>query len=581
MLDSRAMSGTDAKKRWARLSATAAVLLAVAQLALLATTAWDKLDTKDEPHYLAGAVQLWMDPGTRFGCDAPALPKWGFALPLRLLDPRLFDPSSGSGRDPLWSRPPEIARRNLLAARSVTILVTVLGGLFLWLTARRFGAGVALVTHALWCLSPAVLAQGCLATLDGWVSGLLCVAAWGAVRAYERPSPWRLLTLGVALALAAACKAPALGFVPIAVGLAAWSAVRAARDDRTSVRRAPIMTLLLIGAAFGVTLAAVYGLRIGTLDVGDPCGRSTQPVGPVFGPLPCVPWLASLVVQWQHGQGGHLGYLFGQPSGRGWWWFYLAALALKTTLGSQALALLRAAAWIKRWPDRRSLMIDAVILAYPAVLITVMSLGSAQNGLRYILPAFPFLMLAGGRALPDLSRAFGRAGVTAGALALTLGLVEMLSVHPHHLMFFNAWAGGPRGGPRYLINGDDWGQDQRRVAEWQRLNRPGRFFYTQYTDNPRHWGIAFETPPCEPRQGFYALQAVEVHRPKRLAPGCLDWLTVEEPDARWGYSVYFYAVNRARLEQLKRERGSVRPFWESAGTKPSPETEGEADSDAR
>jgi hypothetical protein len=33
-------------------------------------------------------------------------------------------------------------------------------------------------------------------------------------------------------------------------------------------------------------------------------------------------------------------------------------------------------------------------------------------------------------------------------------------------MFFNRWSGGPEVRPRYLILGDDWGQDQRRLGEW-------------------------------------------------------------------------------------------------------------------
>lgn len=563
MLDSRAMTTPPEQSRRGWWTVAAAVL-ALAQTVLLVTTALDKLDTMDEPHYLAGAVQLWWDPGSVETCDAPALAKWGFALPLRLLEPEMFDPGAPSGRHPLWSRPPDVARRNLLAARGATILVTVVGGLFLWLAARRFGPQVALLAHALWCFSPAVLAQGSLAALDAWLTSLLCVAGWATFRVAERPSIARLSTLGFTLALAAAAKAPGLGFLPVAVCVAWWSTVRHA-GGRRAAAKGILVAATVVSLVFLSTLAGVYGFRLGTLDIGDPCGLADTPVGPTLGPVPFAPWLASLVVQTQHGRGGHYSYLFGETSGTGWWWFYLAALALKTTLAAQALAILRLAAWLKRPPNRSVLAIDAAILVYPMLVIAVMSLGNTQNGLRYILPAFPFLMLVGARALPDLRAAFGRKGVAVASAVLLVGMLEMLSVHPHHLMFFNFWAGGPKGGPRYLINGDDWGQDQRRVALWQRENRPGRFFYTRYTVNPSHWGITFEAPPCEPKQGFYALHAVEVHRPKRIPAGCLDWLTVDEPDARFGYSIYFYVVNGERAAQL-RQPATKKPFWSSAGT---------------
>ncbi len=248
----------------------------------------------------------------------------------------------------------------------------------------------------------------------------------------------------------------------------------------------------------------------------------------------------------------------------GWWWFYLAALALKTTLGAQGLVLLRLAAAWRRPPTRREWTLDLVLLALPLLLLVVMSAGRAQNGIKYLLPAFPLAIVWCARVWPLAVAAFGRAGLLAATVCLAAGAVESLRVHPHHLMFFNLWAGGPEGGPRYLIHGDDWGQDQRRLAAWQRQERPWRLFYTYYAGQPLHWGVSYEPPPCTPRPGYYALHAVEVHRPRRIAPGCLDWLTVEEPDERLGYSIYLYLVTRARIARLVAERDHVRPFWTSA-----------------
>jgi hypothetical protein len=307
----------------------------------------------------------------------------------------------------------------------------------------------------------------------------------------------------------------------------------------------------------------LYLFQAGSFDSARLCGRVTELRGQIYGPLPFSPWIEGLVLQVLHGSRGHLSYLFGESSGTGWWWFYLAALAFKTTLGAQALALLTLAAWGVARPPRREAGIDAALLAFPIVLFTAMSLGNAQNGVRYVLPAFPFLMALGGRGAAYARRAWGRRGATAAVVALCLGAVESLALHPHHLMFFNLWAGGPEGGPRYLIHGDDWGQDQRRLAAWQAETRPWRLYYTYYNGNPRHWGVSYEDTPCEPRPGYYALQAIEVHRPKRLPEGCLDWLTVEPPDARLGWSIYLYQVNRERIARLAAERGSATPFWRS------------------
>jgi hypothetical protein len=538
--------------------------LVALQAVLLAGTALDKADTRDEPHYLASSIVQWNDPASFRVCDAPALPKWGYGLALRLVDPSLFDARANVGRHPLWSRG-ALARRNLLAARLATILVTLLGGVALWRVGQRFGTAAGLVALALWCLSPAILAHGSLATLDGWATAGVAVCAWLAARAAERPTPLRAATLGAGLALAACSKVTALGPVPVALALVAVAAIRESRA-RSWPWPARVAGLWVACAmAFLLTLAAAYRFELARIDLSNLCGDSHAPPGPLLPSLPFAPWIAGILEQSRHGLVGHYGYLFGEIRSSGWWWFYLATLALKTTVGAQLLAGLRLAALVRARPARERVAVDLLLLAFPIALLLVMSLARAQNGLRYVLPAYPLLMLWGARAWEDATRAWVRRGKLLVAACLILGGIESVAIYPHYLMFFNVWAGGPDGGPRYLINGDDWGQDQWRLADWQRETRPWRLFYTPYTENPRHWGITFELPPCEPTPGYYALHAVEVHRPKHIPAGCLDWLTVEPPDERLGHSIYLYLVTRARISRLAEERArGDQPFWASA-----------------
>jgi hypothetical protein len=541
-----------------------AVVLALVQALLLATTAWDKSDTIDEAIYLAVGVRQVERLSAADNCDLPALPRWAYGAALAVVDPALLDANRPGGRHPLWSRDNARMRRNLMAARATTILVTVAGGLFLWSAARRFGEAAGTVAHALWTFSPGVLAHGSLATLDGWATAMVCVVLWATVRVVERPRAARAAVAGTALGLAAGAKVTTLAAVPVVVAVTAWS-IHAARPEWPARSRAWAAAgrLSAVAAGFLLTLFAIYAGRFSTVDTSFPCGRPSGLPALLVGPVPFAPWIEGLLLQWQHGRGGHLSYLFGEVRSTGWWWFYLAALALKTTIGAQALALLRLASWLKLPPTRRSLAIDGALLAFPLLLVIAMSLGAAQNGVKYVLPAFPPAMVWAARGVDDVRRSFGRRGLIALGLCLATAAGEALVYHPHHLMFFNLWAGGPEGGPRYLINGDDWGQDQRRLGDWQREHRPWRLFYTYYSGDPAHWGIDYEPPPCEPRPGFYALQAIEVHRPKRIAPGCLDWLTVEPPDARLGYSIYLYQVNKARIERLLAERGRRTPFWRS------------------
>lgn len=533
-------------------------MLALVQTALLAATAWDKSDTADESQYLAAAATLWANGDVAYLCGAPALPRWGAALALAAVDGAVLrqTPAAEPVRYVFAPRTPQRLRAVLFAARIPTIVVVVVGGLLLWSAARRYGETAALVTHALWCFSPTVLANGSLATLDAWAAAALAALLWALVRFRERPTIWGACVAGAACGAAAACKMTALGAMPMAI-LAVALASPPGRRARA---------VLALAMAAGTTIWAAYGFSVGVAHLAAPCAANA--VGGT-GPLPAPAWLEGVAFQLRHGQLGHLGYLFGMVGTCGWWWFYLACLALKVTVGAQALALLAAAALVRR-PRRASVVRTAVLLAYPLALVVALSASSHQGGIAFLLPALPFVALAVGAAVDDVTRAFGRWGRTAALACVALGAVEALHVHPHYLMFFNVWAGGPAGGPRYLVHRDDWGQDDRRLAVWQREHRVPRVYFAAYGANAARWGVVADPVPCVPTPGVYALHAVEVHRPQfSLAPGCVDWLTVEPPDERLGYSIYVYDVDEARLARLERARATTPPFWRSGVVTPS------------
>jgi hypothetical protein len=394
---------------------------------------------------------------------------------------------------------------------------------------------------------------------------MTCALALCVVRFTERPTLARAAVAGAVLGLAAACKVTTLGALPVVIGVGAWTAGRSAWP----VRRGAALLFAFCLAAF-LALWACYGFTVGDVDLRPFEKPSAGRIGGFLGPLPFPAWFTGAVEQTAQGERGRRKFLFGHPSVAGFWWFYLAVLALKTTLGAQLLFLLRLAAFVRRPAAWR---VDLALMAFPVLLVLVMSTGNTQHNF-YLLPAFGPAMLWLGRGLPDIRAAFGRWGERAAWAAAAGGIAGSLSVHPHHLMFFNVWAGGPEGGPRYLIVGDDSGQDKRRLGQWQAENKLDLIYYTPYTGDPDAWGIRWQPPPCSadpdqadprPRRGVYALQAVEVHRPRRIEAGCLDWLTVEPPDERLGYSIYIYVVDKARLERLRANRDSPHPFWRSGG----------------
>ena len=536
-----------------------ALLLAVLQGGLLLGIALDKSETFDEPVYLFRSSWIF---GSFPRVPASWLaPQWAFAGALWIADPagdqgRL---DLGPGLSVLARKHPESWRRLLCTARFSTILVTLAAGLWLWRAARRFGAACGLAAHTLWVFSPTVLAHGGLVNLDAWAAAWAALLLLCGVRFAEHPSWVRAAQAGVPLALAASTKAPALAGAAPLVAVMVWAVLR--QDPQGRGRHLTLLkTATALGVASILTLWAVYGFSVGP--VRPAALRPTGLAGAAaLGPLPFPVFFEGLLTQATYGAQGKTSYLFGEVRKTGWWWFYLAVLGLKVTVGAQLLFAARVFGFWRSPPSQRRR--DLALLMAPCLLLLVLSLGHAQGGVRYLLPAFPFALVFLARGLPEAELRFGRRGLVAYAFVLFLGVVESLSLYPHALMFFNVWAGGPTGGPRYLVHGDDWGQDKRRLGQWQQDNGVRVLYYARNGGNPDLWGVRSERAPCTPRKGVFALHAEEVHRHGAVQAGCLDWLTLEPPDDRLGYSIYLYVVDKQRLLRLASQCEAARPFWRS------------------
>jgi hypothetical protein len=538
------------------------------QAVLLARTAWDKSDTADETRYVSSAASLWSARAYRDLCEAPVLPKWGFAIALAASGAPVATAEASwqaAMEQLIAGKSAEDLRRTFFAARVATIAAVVLAGLLLWRAGTRFGPGAGLIAQALWCFSPTVLANGSLAALDAWSAAFICAVVLAAMRLGERPALARAAVVGCACGALAATKVTALLVVPVGAVLGAWWFFRGAAIRLPARRWAALASVA--ATSLLATLWALYGFTTGGVDASDPCPFLVTASTPPPGAWPFPAWIEGALFQLRHAREGHANYLFGETSSQGWWWFYLAALALKVTVGAQAMAVFRIAADVALAArgERTRLATTVALLAFPAALLLATSAGRHQPNVSFLLPAFPLAMLWIAAGLGSVERAFGGVGRRIFLALLALAVFESVRLHPHHLMFYNLWAGGPEGGPRYLIQREDWGQDKRRLADWQRANRVARLFYAPYGPNAAEWGVVGDPVPCTPTEGVYALHAVEVHRPRfALAPGCVDWLTVEPPDERVGHSIYVYRVDAARIERLASRRlGEAKPFWRS------------------
>ncbi|MDQ3439655.1 MAG: hypothetical protein M3478_04835 [Planctomycetota bacterium] len=497
-------------------------------------------------------------------------------------------------------------------SRAMMLVIGVaLGGLIAWWAHAAWGPIAAVVAAAAFALDPNVLAHAPLVKNDVAV-GLLATAASMVV--------WRLGQEVTIIRAAALCLLCAAGvttkFSALLIGpiVAALLLARALMNEPWHVRGRVVNVRgrrVLTAASLCVTAAitsyialwAVYGFRFGPSP--DPFAQlDLQPIYEFVaykdlraandGAVPTAeqiservrsgqfgvavdfirlaeakrwlpqPWLAGLLYT-RATSSGDDAFLLGQYRFTGWWYYLFVAVAVKTplailvaTIGAIVVVIRkggieRAAASPARF-DARWL---ALCLTLPPLVFALSIVTSNLNlGVRYALPLYPFLYIGlGGAAAWTWTR--WRPGRIVIVL-LGLGLaVETFAAFPNYLPFFNAAAGGSRGGLRILGDSNlDWGQDLPALAKWQREHAPGKPLYLAYfgTADPAFYGIRyinlpggyrFGPPPRWPdAPGVIAISASVLQGP-RLPPRLRELygrIARHEPIAvLGGGTIYVYA----------------------------------------
>lgn len=478
-----------AKSNW-----PAGLLMAIHAGLILFLTSW-YAPTQDEVAQLPAGLAIWKQGRFDLYRVNPPLARAVAAAPV------LFLPHEEDWRRAHPDRPgriewdvgadfvaanPEHWLRCFQLARWACLPFSLLGLAICWDWGReltnRWGGFVA---AALWCFSPALLGHGALITPDAATVSLGLLAAWRLHHWLRNPSWNQTYQAGLCLGLATLAKS--FWIFLFVLWPMIWALDRALFAARS---RMGWKGELLRGAA--VLAIGLNVLNLGYLYLGtgtqlgdfaffsralsgelrdphqDPPGNRFrgQWLGRLPTPLPR-DFVTGIDLQKRDLELRPGSYLLGQTRRDGWWHYYLIGLLVKTPLGTWWLfvlgtfALFRESVFLK-------LRIRALLpLFVPAAahLILISSQTGMNAHVRYAYAVLPAVFLtsafsAGNRRVWP---------VVAGLAASILG---SLWVYPHSLSYFNLLAGGPKGGPRVVIDSNvDWGQDMLRVRDWIR-NHP-------------------------------------------------------------------------------------------------------------
>jgi hypothetical protein len=335
---------------------------------------------------------------------------------------------------------------------------------------------------------------------------------------------------GSLFGLAVAAKGVAAVFAPLG---AVFLVVRARRDRRGLRWLAAAVAAMTAGA--WIAVLAAYGFS--------------------GFPLPA-PLVEGVRFQLAASSAGEFpAFLNGEWSQRGWWYYYLVALGLKTPVPTLVFLLAGFMAMARRrWRGSG----DLWIALPPLLLLYFLSFHYGKNyGIRYVIPALPFLLLLAGVGF-DAMLQRTRSGAVCAALLLAWQLVACTVGSPHHLAYFNELAGGGDRARRLLLDSNlDWGQDLGRLKEYLDERGLGKIClgYFGHVD-PHLYGIDYTLPPASPVPGRCAVSAnflagypyAVTYGAAGLLPvppGAWSWFDRFRPVERIGRSIYVFEITAA------------------------------------
>ncbi len=456
-----------------RAHALIACLLAAVGTARIVSTYRVFNHTIDEPDNLAAGMEYLSTGKYRYEDTHPPLARVFAAIGPYLAGER-FHPGPDAysegyrilGHGAHYDRILALGRVGNLVFFWVASLVVFLWGL------RAGGPAAAVLATLLFTTLPPVLAHAAVITTDAALCAMTAAAGLAFLYWLDRPDRRRSVWLGALAALACLSKFSALVFLPAAALAIAWCfgprrLWRLWAEYKRPAGLALGTACLVIWACYGFSFARVEFLHAR---------------------LPAPRFFSGIHAVWAHNQAGHPSYLMGRRSPDGFWYYFPAVLAIKTPLG--LLLLVAAAPWLLRYSKRRREASFA--LAFATGILAVAMTGRIDIGVRYVLPVYVGLCVAGATAAMEARALLPLLLV---AVVIPWHVASGALQHPDYLAYTNEIAQSRP--ERFVADSDlDWGQDMKRLGVW--LERAGATHLTFSPFNRTYELAGHPLPPMTP-----------------------------------------------------------------------------------
>jgi hypothetical protein len=342
-----------------------------------------------------------------------------------------------------------------LSGAILSIILAILVFVAAW---EMFGRWPALVALAIFAFEPNLIGHGSIVTTDMAISATAFGAVYSIYR-FCRVQSWpRFAVAGIAVGLMLAAKHSAVIFVPILLLLLILDHIffsqQHTKVGKTIIRRLTAFAgIFLLGVAI---LWAFYGFRYraipdptaNTISVANYIrenanrpetaeslsGKITEALGAahIF-PESYVLGMAD-VISWS----SRNTFIFGKNYPTGQWFFFPVSFAVKSSLALLLLFPLGLALPFLIRDKRR----EAMFLLAPALIFfLVATTSSFTNGVRHILPVYPFFTVAAAAGAVWVANRYRHFAIFLGML-LAYNAVAAIRTAPSYMAFGNDLFGG-------------------------------------------------------------------------------------------------------------------------------------------
>jgi 4-amino-4-deoxy-L-arabinose transferase-like glycosyltransferase len=490
LADRDAQSGSSSKTRW--IIPTLLILLFVGQCVWFINT---QSLSNDEPLHMIAGLEAWRYHRFERWNDHPPLVFLLCTLPLLLNHTEIDIQTDAKYADAITPSPEAIAK----AARPVIVLLGVLLGVLLWITAKHlFSEGAANFALALFAFSPSLIANFSITCNDGAVALITFVTAMQVVY-WRRTQSWgRTIALGLILGALLATKfsTPVVFALALALVLVLKPTGVSWRPQEWNWRKALAMVAIAFVFVWGTYFFhwTKVSVKDGFVTVSSP-NRTKAATGDMHRHLNLTMYLPA--GEYVEGMGrvanhlnlGHPTFFLGQVSvGRGWKSYFPVVVLLKWPTVVFALFL---TAVVLGFLKRIQFPPDLLILSlFPGIYFLLAIFSKVDLGERHILLVYPFALLYAA-ALWHFARQ-RRAILVLLVALVVVNAADTLRYAPGYLSYFNIFV-NPATSYKLLSDSNlDWGQGLLALREYQAAH-PNETMHLAYfgTMDPSLYGIRY------------------------------------------------------------------------------------------